>query len=407
MTGWKWWVATAALIAGVASWAVAAEAVPIPSQDPFYDVPAGIGHVANGTILASRPVAVSAYSIPMAVHAWQVKYRSLDNQNRPTADVMTVMIPDAPWRGAGPRPLVSYQVAEDGVGSQCSASYALREGLPDATNNAELETGLMELALSRGWAVAAPDYEGPGSDFLGAAQEAHGVLDGIRAALRFAPDGLGATTPVAMWGYSGGALATSLAAQAQPAYAPGLHFAGIALGGEVADVQATLNAFSGGPGGGAIVMGFAGVNRAYPAAHLTRYLNAAGLKAMAAAQSDCIYEAVFQFPFASISKYEAYPNVEQTPALVKLLYGISPLGIPGTPSAPVYDYHSSYDEFAPLGPDRELMQRYCAAGVLVDHVETLLGEHLLATVTGAPGAVAYLAARFAGEPAPDDCASIR
>ena len=94
-----------------------------------------------------------------------------------------------------------------------------------------------------------------------------------------------------MWGYSGGSLATDLAAQAQPTYASGLHFKGIALGGMVADIQATLDAFSGGPAGGAIVMGFAAVNRDFPSANLLQYLNAAGRKAIAAAQNDCLVQA--------------------------------------------------------------------------------------------------------------------
>jgi hypothetical protein len=278
--------------------------------------------------------------------------------------------------------------------------------LPAAPSNSELETGLMELALLHGWAVVAPDYEGPHSDFLGASEEATGVLDGIRAALRFVPDGLGAAARVGLWGYSGGAYATALAAQAQPSYAPELHFKGIALGGVVADVRATLDAFSGSALGGAIVMGFVGVDRSYPSFHLLQYLNPAGRAAVAAAQNDCVYQASSQFPFASIKQYEAYSGLEQLPALVVLERGISPLGIPGTPSAPVYDYHSALDEFAPVGPDRQLMHRYCAAGVRVDHVGTYAGEHLLATVTGAPGAVAYLAARFAGRPPPENCASI-
>jgi hypothetical protein len=62
----------------------------------------------------------------------------------------------------------------------------------------------------------------------------------------------------------------------------------------------------------------------------------------------------------------------------------------------VSDYHSSYDEFAPLGPDRAHRRRFCAAGVKVDHVEAVLGEHIGTGLSGAPGAVAYLAARFAG-----------
>ena len=392
------------VIAG--AWSSAAGAVPVPSQDPFYDVPPNISGLPNGTVLASRPVEVNAYSIPMPVHAWQVKYKTTGDRDVASADVATIMVPDVPWTGKGPRPLVSYQTAEDGISTQCSPSYGLRAGLTDDENNSGSETGLMEYALLQGWAVVAPDYEGPDSLFLDPAVQAHGVLDGIRAVLHFAPDRLGQKTPLGIWGYSGGSVASDEAAQAQPAYAPSLHFKGIALGGLVGSVMATLNDFSGGPAGGAIVMGFAAVNRDYPAADVLQYLNPAGRTAVAEAQNDCLTQAAAQFPFASMTEYEAYPDIESTPAVVNLFDRISPLDLPGTPTAPIYDYHSSYDELAPLGPDRAQMRRFCAAGVKVDHVETALGEHVGAAVTGAPGAVAYLAARFAGRPAPDNCGSI-
>jgi Secretory lipase len=52
------------------------------------------------------------------------------------------------------------------------------------------------------------------------------------------------------------------------------------------------------------------------------------------------------------------------------------------------------------------MRRFCAAGVKVDRVKTVLGEHIGAAFAGVPGAVGYLAARFAGQPAPGNCSSI-
>jgi hypothetical protein len=401
-------VVLVAVAAGVAAgaWSCAAWAVPLPSQDPFYNVPSNISGLPNGTVLASRAVHVNAYSVPMPVRAWQVKYKTTGDGGVASADVATVMVPDVPWRGKRPRPLVSYQTAEDGIGTECSPSYGLRAGVSDDENNSGTETGVMEYALLQGWAVVAPDYEGPHSLFLDPAVQAKGVLDGIRAALHFAPDHLGRHTPLGMWGYSGGSIATDEAAQAQPAYAPTMHFRGIALGGFVGSPLATLNDFSGGLAGGTIVMILAAINRDYPTADLLQYLNAAGSKAIAAAQNDCLVQAAIQFPFASMSGYEAEPNMESTPGFGGLFDRVSPVDLPGTPTAPIYDYHSSIDEFAPLGPDRAQMRRFCAAGVKVDHIEIPLGEHVATALTGAPAAAAYLSARFAGQPAPDNCPSI-
>jgi hypothetical protein len=100
------------------------------------------------------------------------------------------------------------------------------------------------------------------------------------------------------------------------------------------------------------------------------------------------------------------PNVLSDPSIESFLLGISPLGIPGTPTAPVYDYHSVNDEYAPIGPDRQLMHRFCAAGVPVDHVETLGTEHDTEVYTGESGVLNFLAARFAGDTPVNTCATI-
>jgi hypothetical protein len=227
------------------------------------------------------------------------------------------------------------------------------------------------------------------------------VLDGIRAARAFAPAGL-AAAPVGMIGYSGGALATAQAAQLQATYAPELPLAGIALGGVVPDVKATVHQFDVLGLDGAIVMGVVGVDRAYPDANLTSYFNDKGKAALAASAKDCINDAVARYPGLDINTLTTTPDVLDRPEVTALLWRISPLGRPGTPTAPVYDYHGSSDELAPIGPDRELVARYCRAGVRVQHVE-LPGEHFSELVAGAPGALAYLGDRFAGKPAPSTC----
>jgi len=379
---------------------------PVPDRDPFYSVPDGIGGLPNGTILDSRRITAYSGPLPMPASAWQVKYKTLDNQGAPTATVTTVLVPHLPWTGRGPRPLVSYQVAEDGVGTKCSASYALSSGLQlgsqSLSGNAAAETVLMRLALERGWAVAAPDYEGPRSEFLGADTEAREVIDGVRAATRFGPAGISDRAPIALWGYSGGALASSLAAQLQPSYAPDVKLAAVALGGAVGDLKSTMDSFDRLGLGGAAVVGLIGLSRAHPDEHLEQYLNAEGKQAFAASQSDCLADAMLRHPGQTSASFVSSPDFLTGPLLTTLLRDSSPLGRPGNPSAPVYDYHATQDELAPIGPDRELMARYCAAGVPVQHVE-FPGEHLSEVALGAPGALSYLSDRFAGLPAPSNC----
>ena len=177
----------------------------------------------------------------------------------------------------------------------------------------------------------------------------------------------------------------------------------MALGGVVADVRATIHAFSGSPFGGALVMGFVTVDRAYPEYRITRFLNATALKEMARSQTDCISDAVVKRPFARIEDYSDIPGVIDGPELRPMFNRMSPLTFKGIPKAPVYEYHARADELAPIGPARALVKRFCARGVPVQHIEDPLNEHLTFVAVGAPGAVSYLADRFAGKPAPSNC----
>ena len=70
------------------------------------------------------------------------------------------------------------------------------------------------------------------------------------------------------------------------------------------------------------------------------------------------------------------------------------------PAVPLHIFHATLDELIPVAGARALVARYCAAHVVVDYEEDVIADHVSLAVTGAPGAVAYLAARFNGLPAP-------
>lgn len=100
----------------------------LPGDDPFYRAPAGIDHLALGTVLRSRAVEVALFGVvPQKVSAWQLLYRTNDLHGAPQVAVTTVLLPwDADPTAA--RPLLSYQCAIDAVAARCFPSYALRRG---------------------------------------------------------------------------------------------------------------------------------------------------------------------------------------------------------------------------------------------------------------------------------------
>ncbi|MEV6275874.1 lipase family protein [Nocardia sp. NPDC051832] len=381
-----------------------AAAVPLPASDSFYTVPADISAVPNGTVLASRPIEAAPMTLPLPADAWQIQYKTIDNHARPSGYVATVLVPHQQWSGPGPRPLLSYQVAEDSAGSQCAPSYTLRGGLGAGPTMALNESGFIRLALQQGWSVVVPDYQGPNSDFSGADGYASGVLDGVRAAKSFAPADIDPAAPIGLWGYSGGALATAAAVQAQPTYAPELRVSGVALGGVVADHEATLRSFSGSVAGGALAIGLVGLLRSYPEADVLRYLNEFGRQVVAQSQTYCLHDAMLAYPFLKTADVEAWPgSLTNNPEISKVARRASPLFRAGVPTAPVLLHHAINDEFAPIGAARALAEKYCAGGAAVALVQNPIGEHGTETMTGLPVVIAYLADRFAGKSAPSTC----
>lgn len=403
-------VAVAATVAAtvLASSLVASAAGASPgtaSPDPFYGVPAGVAAYRDGQVIAARAVTAKVLDLPVPAQAWQLQYRTEDFRGRPSATVTTLLVPITPWRKPGPRPLVSYQTAEDGVDQHCAPSHALTDGLRDGFTGSYTETPLIALALLQGWAVSVPDYEGPQSTFLVAGPEARGVLDGLRAARAFAPAGL-AHAPLALWGYSGGSFASVTAAQLQPAYAPELRLTALALGGLLGSIRAVIDAFSGSFAGGAIPMGITGFLRAYPELNLEQYLNPSGRAKVAVEAHDCVFEAVPHYPFLQLGSIEASPNALDAAPVAAMLDANSPLHFPGAPHVATYWYHARTDELAPYEPALATIQRFCAAGTHVHADIVPIGEHIAELALGAPGAINFLATRFVGREPADSCARL-
>ena len=385
---------------------------PTPDQDPFYAVPANIDSFANGAVLDARSEQAVQLAAPIFADAWQLKYKTVDQHGHPSAFVTTVLVPQAPWTGGGPRPLIAYQVAIDALSTKCAPSYILRYGSGCASaggnvlsSNAVTETANIVQAVQQGYAVEVPDWEGPTSEWIGDAGAARGVLDGIRAVMQFLPVHIDASAPIGLVGYSGGALATNWAIQTQPTYAPELQFVGAALGGTPASLHVSINAFAADSfGRGAIPLLIAGLQRSYPEWDVDQYLSSAGRTAVAASQDDCLLDALLANNTVDPTTYEASRDaIFDNPKLNAKLAGISPLGYSGIPRTPIFFYHAVKDQFALIAQMELLAARYCHEGIAVSVATSPEGDHISYVTTGFPTALQYLTDRFRGEAAPNDC----
>ncbi|MGI8863214.1 MAG: hypothetical protein ACR2JH_02245, partial [Solirubrobacteraceae bacterium] len=114
-------IAIALAVAALSVPAAAGATVQVHDADPFYQPPSPTPSVALGTVLRSRPTAVTTAGIPLAVSAWQVLYRTSDTKNTTEAAVATVLLPSGSAPPGG-RPLLAHQPAEEALTTRCAPS---------------------------------------------------------------------------------------------------------------------------------------------------------------------------------------------------------------------------------------------------------------------------------------------
>ncbi len=401
--------------------------IPLPDNDPFYVPPAGYESLANGTVLKDRQI-VAEYLLPplstsvtsafgaaatvllpqlgqlqnLRIDAYQVLYKSTDGKGQPVAEAATVLVPHGPWQGSGTRPLLSYQIAEDSLTTRCQPSYTLRTGVlgGSALGVGTYEVSLSLTALLDGYAVVYADYEGPHSQFIAGPQSAHGVLDGIRAVLHYAPAGLSPATKVGLWGYSGGGAATGWAAEQKQLYAPELNVVGAAEGGVPSDLKLMLTHNNGTATAGLLIIALVGLDRAYPEAGLYAALNASGRQIFASASQQCTLETAIPYAFTRIENYTTLADPIDSP-VAQYMYQKNDLG-QATPAMPILNYQDQLDEIVPVSGNDQLAQKYCDAGARVLTLRTLTAPpavalvHVAGEAAGEPLALGYLTALFNG-----------
>jgi hypothetical protein len=334
--------------------AAAAEAIlPAPSGDAFYTPPSPLPSGSPGDIIWYRSVASAA----AASTAWQVLYLSTTAQGQPTAVSGEVIVPAAPYTGAGQRPVVAYAPGTQGWGPQCAPSREMSAGDFD-------EQFAVDGLLANGWAVVVTDYPGlgtPGPEIYNVGiSEGHAVLDAIRAALALPGDGLTTGAPAGVEGYSQGGGAAGWAAQLHHTYAPDLNLKGVAMGGTPANLQAVANNINGSAFFAFLAGSAVGFATAYPQVGLNSELNAAGKQAFAQLETMCQAQGLLTYAGKKIQDYTVGGvNPMNEPAWTTVL-DENNLGATA-PDVPVLQSHGLLDEVIPYSVEVNLHRQYCAA----------------------------------------------
>jgi alpha-beta hydrolase superfamily lysophospholipase len=374
-----------------------------PSQDPFLHPPADLAAVAPGTVLRSRPVQLALFGlVPQQVSAWQLLYRSTDLDGLPEVAVTTVLLP-AGADPSRPRPLLAFQSAIDAVTDRCAPSYALRYGAVAPGSITQLEWVLVANALHRGWAVGIADHEGLLGRFGAPREPGYRALDGIRAALRFAPLGLHADTPVAVWGYSGGGMASSWLVEEAPTYAPELNIVGAVLGAPVGDPGAVFLQLNGGRYAGFPAIVIAALLHVYPAlgTALGTDLTPEGHRLIMRAARLAPILALPRLAYRNVADFLNRP-LEEILAEPGMQAMFDDLRLGGTaPHCPVLVVQPLHDKVIHADGVDGQVERYRRGGATVTYVRDRLSDHFSLLPLATPMSLDWLADRIAGLPVSD------
>jgi uncharacterized membrane protein HdeD (DUF308 family)/pimeloyl-ACP methyl ester carboxylesterase len=392
----RWSGALAALLVALAGagLSVALHASGPPRPGPFYAAPSPLPDGPPGTLIREEPIA----RLYRGAKAYRILYKSVGFNGRPTAVSGLVVVPEgAPPKGG--RKVIAFTHGTVGVASYCAPSLQV--------GNAVQTIEGLGAFIAAGYVVAATDYQGLGTPgphpYLIGRVEAVDALDAVRAAHRLRAAHAG--VDFAVWGHSQGGQAALFTAELASGYAPDLHLVGAAAGAPVPDlidlfkvnIKTTV-------GKVLIAMAMSAWEGLYGEARLAKVLTAVARPAVAAISRRCLYgrEILAGIPSALLLNLtfahrppwgtEPWRTIAHQNAP-----GQAPIGVP------VLITQGGADQIVPPHITARLVRRLCATGDRVDERVYPSVGHLEAGIVASPDVAAWIAERFAGRPAPQNC----
>ncbi|MEE3849830.1 lipase family protein [Gordonia sp. LSe1-13] len=379
--------------------------MPSPSGDPFFDVwPRGLEQRRPGDILRSRDVAsVASEVLEVQVgYARQIKFATRDAKDRPLFATATLFVPPTKWKGPGARPVMVNNPPIVALGTRCTTGYTLAHGKTDDTNNTDLRPPTTQDSLAKGYAVIVPDHTGARMAYAEPYVAAHVVLDSIRAAENFDPRNF-AKGPVAMLGYSGGAIATNATAKLASSYAPDVadRFVGAAIGGVPADYRALAGAMNANLATGVFHSAILGIARERPELLPLANNVAQWLATIDFFKNLCTGKMGYMgFSFVPTQVLSNVPDPYQSPVAEEIFDITSMKDMPA--AMPVFIYHGAQEWWIPASQARALHAEQCRLGVNSTYRE-YPGEHMITVFTAFEDAMGWIEQRLTGNVPQSGC----
>jgi pimeloyl-ACP methyl ester carboxylesterase len=335
---------------------------------------------------------------PDGARAYRILYWSTGLAGK-SIQVSGVVIVPSGIASSQRRPVVAWAHPTTGTVSQCAPSlarvfFASVQGL--------------RAMLARGYVVAATDYPGLGTPevhpYLVGQSEARAILDSVRAAREI--PGAEAGDRFTVWGHSQGGQAALFTALEVAHYAPELKLVGVAAAAPATDLAALMTEDLGTGGGNNITaMTLWSWSRVYgaPMADVVTPQAEPVIDRLANLCVERWFDVLARRgPTRALEKsFLRVDNLADREPWRTLLEENSPALLP--PDIPVFLAQGSADGLVRPSVTEAYRSRLCRNGSRVDFVLLPGVGHAFVARDVAGMAVAWLAGRFAGEPAPTNC----
>jgi acetyl esterase/lipase len=365
------------------------------AQTEFYRAPASEVAGAPGTLVRQEVID----GAPLGATAYRVLYRSTGLDDKPILVSGVVIVPpgDPP---PGGRPIVAWAHPTSGVVPRCAPSLAIFLF--------EQIQGLRSFVRD-GYVVAATDYPGLGTagphPYLVGTSEARAVLDSVRVAGSL--PGAGGGKKFVVWGHSQGGHAALFTGLIAKTYAPELDLLGVAAAAPATDLATLMNEDIDSVGGKNITaMTLWSWQRVFHA-DMDKVVDGRAMPAIDRLAQECI-EGPFDLRQRQLTEQplQQYFLTTRHPSDVEPWHSLLAENSPGAlpPELPIFLAQGTNDVIIHPEVTEGYEARLCHSGSKVRMLLMPNIGHGRAAQASTQAMLEWTSNRFAGAPAPDDCA---
>jgi alpha-beta hydrolase superfamily lysophospholipase len=383
----------AVAMAAACGWLVATSSGSPPApRGNVYEPPRPLTIMSPGTLIWAQKVPLPL-NPPATV--WRILYHSRSLLGKDIAVSGFAVIPTSGSPG-GKRAVYAWAHGSVGQADRCAPSRQLMDNLPPYGGQ----------LVARGIALVATDYEGVGTPgeptpYVGVS-EGHAVLDSVRA-IKQLPR-VGRLGPIVIAGHSQGGGAALWAAEISHSYARELDVRGVVALAPAAQLTTIIKSLTERPYKdylGEVLWAIDGLKAAYGRRlDFSAILTKAARSDLPRVAHQCGAQTVRDWYGKSLSAVFTR-NPLSVPWLVRVLSQNSPGH--HSPRLPMFLGQGDQDQQITVSVSAQLKARYCRLGVtVIRHVYPGV-NHDGVVDAASSDALAWIADRLAGRPAPSDC----